>query len=255
LAGLVSVKAGVQVWSAPVAGRYAFYACGAQGASATEEFLGGLGACVGGSVSLAAGEVVRFAVGQVGLGGASGTNGGGGGGTFVVSEDEVPLFVAGGGGGTRGGASQSGCDAVASTYGVIGSGDADVNDCDLRGDGAGEGGGVSSESYGAGGAGFYSDGTTDGDPSEPYGLGGRSWANGLGGGDQGTCGAVADGGFGGGGAGNGCWGGGGGGGYSGGDGGWVAGGGGSWNSDASGVAYDGANTGDGYVIVRLESME
>jgi hypothetical protein len=253
LDGRTSTEAGIQTWKAPFSSTFSVYACGAQGASATKEYSGGLGACVSGTITLAEGDALFIAVGQQGLGVASGSNGGGGGGTFVVSATGEPLFVAGGGGGTRADAQRNGCDALGSTYGVTGSGGSETHDCAVHTDGLGEGGLMSSESWGSGGAGFNSDGADDAYYDGIIGTGGSAWANGLTGGGVGdySCDFNAQGGFGGGGAGNGCYGGGGGGGYSGGDGGWIAGGGGSWNSDAAGWSYDGANTGDGFVMIML----
>jgi hypothetical protein len=64
-----------------------------------------------------------------------------------------------------------------------------------------------------------------------------------------SSGVDAQGGFGGGGAGNGCFGGGGGGGYSGGDGGRVAGGGGSFNAGTNPVALAGVGYGAGAITI------
>ena len=110
---------------------------------------------------------------------------------------------------------------------------------------------MSASSYGAGGAGFYSDGADD-NGGTLFGTGGKSWLNGLTGGAASYgCGINAYGGFGGGGAGNGCAGGGGGGGYSGGQGGYIAGGAGSYNAGLDPVGADGTNEGDGWVLIDL----
>ena len=252
LAGEVSVSAGIQAWTAPISGDFRVQACGAQGASAATGYVGGKGACVEGTFSLLAGEVTFIAVGQVGTGQGSGSNGGGGGGSFFVAVDDTPLLIAGGGGGTRTSASNNGCDGLASAFGGQGSGNSGVWSCTALTSGAGEGGAASASSYGAGGAGFYSDGANDDSGGALFGTGGKSWLNGLtGGATSFGCGTNALGGFGGGGAGNGCSGGGGGGGYSGGQGGWIAGGAGSYNAGLDPVGADGTNEGDGWVLIDL----
>ena len=254
LAGEVGVSAGLQAWTAPISGDLRVQACGAQGASAATGYVGGKGACVEGTFTLTAGALYLIAVGQVGTGQDSGSNGGGGGGSFFVAADDTPLLIAGGGGGTRTGASNNGCDALASEFGVQGSGGTAAWSCTALTSGAGEGGAASSYSYGAGGAGFYSDGADDnGGTAIAIGTGGKSWLNGLTGGDDGgyLCGTTAYGGFGGGGAGNGCYGGGGGGGYSGGEGGFISGGAGSYNAGLDPFGADGTNEGDGWVLIDL----
>ncbi len=207
------------------------------------------------TLRLSAGEALDVVVGQRGTGDSSGDNGGGGGGTFLVASDGTPLIIAGGGGGTRTGAIVQGCSGRAGPEGGAGAVASDDDSCLPRIGGEGEGGGFTS-TWGAGGAGFWSNGADDDDGFNYYGSGGRSWANGmLGGTADGrvitSCGEAGEGGFGGGGAGAGCWGGGGGGGYSGGDGGWVAGGGGSLDSGADGLIYTHSNYGHGWVEIRL----
>ncbi len=76
----------------------------------------------------------------------------------------------------------------------------------------------------------------------------------LGGTSDDTCSNSEPGGFGGAGAGNGCWGGGGGGGYSGGDGGMIAGGGGSFNTGASPTATAGVGVGDGSIVIQSGTL-
>src|SRR5690606_36925042 len=111
------------------------------------------------------------------------------------------------------------CNASTTGFGTQGSIEAPTATCTVKATELGLGGVLSSPwDYGAGGGGFFGNGATD----NIYGEGGRSWANGIVGGQAlSPCGTPAPGGFGGGGAGNGCYGGGGGGGYSGGDGGWI----------------------------------
>lgn len=236
----------IVTWTVPTTGVYAIDAFGAQGGygpiDGTTNFQGGRGAELVGDFTFSAGTVLQIAVGGKGSSTANNYNGGGGGGTFVVSIGGSPLLVAGGGGGVRSYAYQNGSDASVTEYaktGVYAGGTNQVKTSDL-----GQGGVVSSSSYGGGGAGFYSNGATDMSGS------GQSWANGLAGGAGyyvGYCTSV--GGFGGGGSGTGCGGGGGGGGYSGGDGGWVAGGGGSYNSGFDQIANAGVGYGDGKVSI------
>lgn len=244
LEGLVTVTNGIQEWTVPTTGMYKITAVGAQGASADVSYVGGLGAKISGEFELIAGETLQIVVGQQGLGEDSVSNGGGGGGSFVVDAADVSMIIAGGGGGTRDSVSQNGCDASITEYGIIGSGGEMTSTCAEKTGDLGLGGIVSSSSWGSGGAGFNGDGASDGD-----GAGGSSWANGMNGGETGTCGFPAHGGFGGGGTGNGCYGGGGGGGYSGGDGGRVAGGGGSYNIGENPEANASVGTGDGMVII------
>jgi titin len=248
LEGLVAVAdSGFQDWTVPFSGRWAVTAVGAAGASATPGFNGGRGARIYGEFVLTAGQDLRVAVGQLGSGVSSGGNGGGGGGSFVYDlTGGTPMVIAGGGGGTRGGALQNGCDASTTAFAVVGSGGTSSSPCTLKVSGAGEGGAVSSVSWGSAGAGFNSNGADD------FGAaltGGRSWANFIVGGKDAGCG-IGDGGFGGAGSGYGCNGGGGGGGYSGGDGGWIAGGGGSFNAGTSISVTVGVGTGHGTITLR-----
>lgn len=240
----VSLSGGIQSWTVPAAGTYRITACGAQGTSGSTTYSGGLGACVRGDFSLAAGTVLRILVGQSGRGAGSGSSGGGGGGSFVVTSTGTILVIGGGGGGTRasvpvnGGPGQVGTAGGSAVYTPGGTG------------GTGGGGGRISSSWGSGGGGYSGSGTSD----PPWGNGGSSFLSGGRGGGVGTtlCGFTADGGFGGGGSGNGCNGGGGGGGYSGGGGGYGAGGGGSFNSGTNQSNSGGVRTGNGSVsVIRL----
>ncbi len=245
LDGEVTVTSGIQYWTVPVTGTYTIEAYGAQGYSADASYSGGLGAYMSGEFSLTAGQVLKVLVGQLGVG-TSGVSGSGGGGSFVTYSDNTPLLVAGGGGGTRTDVSQDGCDGVTSQYAVIGSGASMTSTCALKTTNLGQGGIVSSSSWGSAGGGFNTNGANDGS----YGYGGSSYiSGGLGG--AGSSSPTIVGGFGGGGSGCGSNGGGGGGGYSGGDGGRVAGGGGSYISPSATLlaSSDGANTGHGYVVI------
>jgi hypothetical protein len=247
--GMVTVTAGVQQITLPEAGSYRITATGAQGAAADIDVVGGRGAEVCGVFEGAAGQVLDIAVGQMGLGQGSVSNGGGGGGSFVVDNATGALLIAaGGGGGTREDVTHDGCDANTGEEGIQGSGSDATWDCRLSGVAAGQGGLVSAGSWGSAGAGFAADGATDGWD----GTGGFGWASGMLGGVGGTCGFAAEGGFGGGGSGNGCHGGGGGGGYTGGDGGRIAGGGGSFNTGAMASTAAGVGEGDGWVLVESD---
>lgn len=255
VASEISVSGGVQTWTAPETADYRFHVCGAAGAAANDAgWSGGPGACLASTLRLSAGESVDIVIGQAGSGGGSLSNGGGGGGTFIVASDGSPLLIAGGGGGTRTEATVDGCGGRGGPEGGAGLLSGDDNSCPARIGGEGEGGGYFA-TWGAGGAGFWSDGADDIDGTITYGGGGRSWANGmLGGGadvSSYTCADPAEGGFGGGGSGSGCYGGGGGGGYSGGEGGWVAGGGGSLLTGVDAYVSSSGNYGDGWVDIRL----
>ena len=268
LEGAVTVDAGIQSWTVPSTGTYYIGAYGAQGASGTaasdEVFAGGLGAYACGGFDLVEGQVIQIAVGQQGIAdipdatSAEANSGGGGGGSFVVTSDDEPLLIAGGGGGTRVDALDNGCDGVTHEYGTMSTNTAgyssswlDSEPCPTRTDEPGYGGGFS-DSWGAGGGGFYGAGADDDGSWDLYGYGGGSWADGVIGGEAVYVVYFAHGGFGGGGSGEGGHGGGGGGGYSGGDGGWIAGGGGSFNSGSDATATAGANEGHGWVHVNTE---
>jgi hypothetical protein len=259
----VTVSNGKQRWTVPISANYLIEAVGAQGASAEPSIQGGLGADMSAIFLLPAGDVLTFAVGQMGSGQGS-TSGGGGGGTFVVDGNGI-LVVAGGGGGTRQTAqfsqnastSASGgnglrCDGSAFPPLVVGG----AVPC-LGGTG-GNGGttGSGCSSFGCAGGGYSGDGANDTQPGD--GHGGQAFLNGAVGGTGGgrsSCPGQGNGGFGGGGSGDGCSGGGGGGGYSGGGAGCIAGGGGSFVNTGiaggvtvvkQGVAQFG---GDGTVII------
>lgn len=242
LAGLVTVSAGLQEWRVPSTRDYRIEAWGAMGASATTKYVGGSGAYAAGVFGLMEGDILTIAVGQRGSGVGSGTNGGGGGGTFVVINRDTALVVAGGGGGTRGGAAQNGCGGRADNYGGLGSGAMEKSSCAASTDTIGDGGSVSSVSWGSGGGGFNSAGHTD-----APGAGGSAFVGGAEGANT-----IAAGGFGGGGSGEGGWGGGGGGGYTGGQGGWIAGGGGSYveRSATEASLAAGVNADDGAVKIQ-----
>ncbi|HEX4419342.1 MAG TPA: hypothetical protein VH165_15630, partial [Kofleriaceae bacterium] len=224
----------IQSLTVPADAVYHIIANGATGGKATTGTTksGGCGAHITGDFALHQGDVLQVLVGQQGT--STAQNGGGGGGTFVALNG-APLIVAGGGGGIRTGATVNGLDGSTTSTGGTGSTSADHTTGLVLG-GTGGLGGKHAAGFGAGGGGWSGNGEADGV------LGEGGWAFLATGANQGkggvgkTCGTLANGGFGGGGAGNGCFGGGGGGGYSGGGGGRVAGGGGSWNTGANPTA-------------------
>lgn len=202
---------GFQSFTATDAGNYVITAFGAQGGNARIGPQGGLGAEIGGTFVLSAGDVLQIAVGSAGVSGPDFAVGGGGGGSFVVAPGSIPLVIAGGGGGAsfstdanargnggNGQIGQSGGNGFSSGGGAGGS--------------AGAGGAGGTGNGGGGGGGF----TTSGGAGSAGTGGGGSYLSGLAGGVS-TNGQSGNGGFGGGGAGD--YGGGGGGGYSGGGGG------------------------------------
>jgi hypothetical protein len=247
---LYGVTSGIQWWVVPRSGSYRLLALGASGGTGITG--AGLGASIQGTFNLTEGDVLRIAVGQLGL--TSGAASGGGGGTFVwkSTETSTPLVIAGGGGG-----------------GGYGTGDQNGKTTTSGGAG-GNGGGWAS---GVGGAGGTSGGAgicgTGGMPGCNTGGGGGWTANATGSvpgnGLPGLfVGGGTLGGFGGGGGGyvggsNSA--GGGGGGYSGGGGGgWGSsgtyvggsgGGGGSYNSGTSQTNSSGINTGAGSFQITL----
>ncbi|EHK02276.1 hypothetical protein HRED_01906, partial [Candidatus Haloredivivus sp. G17] len=250
---------GFQKWTVPESGKYRIKAAGAQGAAGDPSYRGGYGALVKGSFNLREGEDIVIAVGQKGTAGSPSTNdndGGGGGGSFVVSSSDYTsastsdiLVIAGGGAGTRAYVNDNGCPGNEGEYAIEGSGSDQTSSCPVKSTDLGEGGIVSSGSWGSAGGGWGSNGEGDYDTS----AGGRSWFNGLEGGHDSES-PPAPGGFGAGGSGHGSWGGGGGGGYSGGDGGRVAGGGGSYNTGSDQSNTGGENSGHGYVEIETVAV-
>ena len=106
LDGKVTLNNGIQIWSVPVTGRYIIEASGASGANGTdfnqsEWRIGGLGAKMEGTFTLAKGAKLKILIGQEGhrTADVGDKPGGGGGGTFVTLLDDTPLIIAGGGGG------------------------------------------------------------------------------------------------------------------------------------------------------------
>ena len=242
LHGEVTVSSGKQQWTAPLDGTYRIEVWGAQGGCAEPGRHGGRGARMRGDVPLKKGQVLTVIVGQQGT--VNSCNGGGGG-ASAVYRGSTPLVIAGGGGGVRAAASQNGCDANTAQQAGTGSRHHTTHGCGLKSASTiGNGGVVSSSSWGSGGASVVSNGAGEYTPLN----GGQALISGsAAGGGTGTY--RAHGGFGGGGAGNGSCGGGGGGGYSGGDGGLLAGAGGSYNGGSSQSNSAGARSGMGLVMI------
>ncbi|MEC8043890.1 MAG: cadherin-like domain-containing protein, partial [Verrucomicrobiota bacterium] len=249
---------GIQEWIVPFTGNYQIEAYGAEGGASNSQYLTGKGSIIKGIFSLATGQQLNVLVGQHG---ESGTFiGGGGGGSYVwkASSDEA-LIIAGGGGGQS--YSTDGGNALVTQNGG--------NGTDLSQGGGINGHGSSNPGvtkYGAGGAGWLSDGYAGSSPgfNGSIATGGQKPLNGGTGGTKGgNSNSVGDGGFGGGGGAQGrsdAVGSGGGGGYSGGSGGpefsgiyGGGGGGGSYNSGTDQNNTAGANTGHGKVVITLLS--
>lgn len=237
-----NTSSGIQLWTVPSTGTYTIEAFGAQGGTVSGSFSGGLGARMLGNFSLAKGQVLRIIAGQAGTQSpAASGNKGGGGGTFVWIDGIVsnPLIVAGGGGGSQ--ASANGVGAPTTESGTT------------KSDGSGTAG--TSGNGTTNGAGFFTNGLTDGTP-ENGGIAPLSALNGATGGSGYS--TIHEGGFGGGGGGGGSpsttQAAGGGGGYSGGAGvGTPAtvggGGGGSYNSGTSQSNSSSVRSGNGQVII------
>jgi hypothetical protein len=219
----------------PTTGVYDIIGYGAQGGNAlfaAGSYLGGLGAEIGGEISLTAGDILEIVVGGAGRGGGVGPGGayggGGGGGTFVFDKTTNTLLVAAGGGG-------------GANYGARGGGGQTTQAGEAGGFGVGGFSGGGGGSFGIGGGAFPGLGGT-------YGNGGGFGGGGFSGGG-GSVGALygrpgGGGGFsgGGGGGGGGIFGGGGGGGGSFLDAQALA---------AGQIAISGENSGNGLVDISL----
>jgi hypothetical protein len=231
----------------PTTDTYQILAFGAQGgAGSFASFVGtgGLGAEIGGTFGLTAGEVLQIAVGGAGMPGEAG---GGGGGTFVIGPGNTPLVIAGGGGGGGHGFPGTRAPGQGGLIGPDGGGPGGGT----GGNGGGGAGGLdNSFPGGGGGGGFFSAGT-----GSAFAGGGGAFP-GLAGGS----GNASSGGFGGGGGGGSGvkrGGGGGGGGYSGGGGGHFSsmgnvppgGGGGSFDAGTDQILVADFQTGNGEVVI------
>lgn len=255
LNGLVdALSTGIQSFTVPQTALYRIEAAGASGGNrlGSPNRFGGLGAYVSGEFNLTQGDVLHILVGQKGV---DGTNTGAGGGGSFITSNGVLLIAAGAGGGATG-------DNDAANGTTLTAGTVDFPGGSIPGGTAGSGGGVCNNSgtnHGGGGGGYSGDGATS--TLANAAGGGLAFVNGGIGGAS-----TVPGGFGGGGgatmSGAGLYGGGGGGGgYSGGAGGQQlnhctagiarsgGGGGGSFNGGTNQSGLEGANTGDGYVIL------
>ena len=218
-------------------------AWGAQGGSSTDH-VGGKGARMKGTFEVTPGDVFQIAVGQQGTNTTTNSSGGGGG-SFVYNQTTSTLLLVAGGGGGAGGAG-IGLNGL-----ITEAGGQDWTATNAGGTG-GNGGPEGPNYSGAGGAGFFTNGA-DGNLNSTA-IGGKSWANGLFGGDGGAYNGT-DGGYGGGGGAD--YSPGGGGGYSGGasfgsgDGSTRqgAGGGGSYNVGTNQSNASGVQTGHGQVTI------
>lgn len=236
------VSPGIQEWVVPATGQYAIDAYGGQGYGASGN--GGRGAHMRGEFLLTAGQVLRILVGQQGELPASvsyNAQYGGGGGSFVTDNANNPLVVAGGGGGNWSSGFSLISDAPVTTAGNSGGGTGSTFGAGGTG---GSGGGTSSSADG--GAGFNGNGMGT--------AGGIAFLNGGNGGYT----TSGIGGFGGGGGTSSFNNrrGGGGGGYSGGGGAEgvttgfpEAGGGGSFNAGTNQINTAGVNLGHGKVVI------
>jgi hypothetical protein len=243
---LLTYTGGVQTFTVPAGyTSVTITAVGAGGGSPVGETVGGIGAGVTGTFSVAAGSTLSVIVGGGGgpASAAQEDQGGGGGGSFVFDPSSSLLIAAGGGGGgclcslnapdavfTSAGAAGSGTGGGAG--GVAGNGGAADT---VPGSGGGGGGTISG---GAGVAGQYTSGGGGVSTASSGGSGGAPFAN-----SGGT--GTGVGGYGGGGAGA-SGGGGGGGGFSGGGAGgpdWASGGSGGGGGSFNGGTNQSTTTG------------
>lgn len=246
----LSLSGGMQLWTVPADGTYAFTVAGAAGGTSTA--AGGRGIILTSSSQLTKGHVLKILVGQMGQGFKAGT---GGGGTFVYNNTSLNLLFAAGGGGGGGmivnaGTVEAGRDAVITT-----SGTADTSGLCAGGTNGNGGFAVDGDGNSSAGGGYltngsnviFSGGTIFGGNSFMNGGLGSSTISGLNNGE---------GGFGGGGNvyNNGA----GGGGYSGGGGGggysfspnYQSGGGGGGSYGVSVITNAGYNISNGYVTIE-----
>jgi hypothetical protein len=245
---------GIQEWTVPASGTYSIEVWGASGGT-----NGGLGAKIVGSFTLAANDLLKLAIGQMGtMSSAYTDSSGGGGGSFVVKGGNALLVAGGGGGGTR----STNTSLVDGSINSSGNNDSGVNPASTGGTN-GNGGNAGGVWGGSGGGGFLANGSNGySSNTEMLNSGGKSWANGLLGGinSDPSYNYGREGGFGGGGASS--WASGGGGGYSGGAGKYSAGsgsekpsggGGGSFNSGVNQNNSAGVNNGHGKVVITFIS--
>ena len=240
-----NVNAGIQYWTVPSAGDYRIISSGA-GSN-----LGGSGAIMSGTFTLSKGDVLKILVGQMPLKYLNQGEGGAGG-TFVTTSSNQPLIIAGGAGGSGSG----GVTTETSDKGFGSAGGSSAS--------SGLGGQSGTNGPAGGGAGLLGNGGFD----SSWTGASLSFINGGIGGEGGRIGSGdngGDGGFGGGGGaainsksgpynrsgGGGGYSGGGGGGYNGGYSNNGGGGGGSFNSGQAQSNQADANSGHGYVTIKL----
>jgi hypothetical protein len=199
-----------QDYTVPSSADYGLTAVGAAGGFAYLQSTstvnpGGAGTSMYGEFTLAAGDVIRFMVGQAGIDNLRNTRGGGGGGaTFVYNvTTSTLLMVAGGGGGAGQHANGTGKHAnitangnagTVSNFGAGGTAPNGGGGGRYSGGGGGySGNGSNGGNYGGGGLSYTNGGTggveySDGEHGG-YGGGGGSYAGGAGGGGYGGGGA------------------------------------------------------------------
>lgn len=248
----IEVIGGKQKWVVPFTGTFEIEAWGAGGGKSTYSYYTtgrSKGARMRGDFELEEGDVVWVAVGHQGKDAYFGS--GGGGASWVVNDDDDALLVAGGGGGVyyfRGyyTSGATGCGGTTNEYGLAGSRSTNIGTCTTKSSGLASGG-LGAITYSGGGGGLNGDGATG---TSGRGTGGKSWKNGLTGGQYTNSGTTYNGagGFGGGG---GAYYGAGGGGYSGGDSGYSAGGGGSYNDGDNASNTSNTHSGHGKVTIDL----
>jgi hypothetical protein len=139
-----NVSDGIQLWTVPRNGLYRITAYGARGGNANTP---GRGALMAGDFLLLQGEILNILVGQQGNQSGSSSSKGGGGGTFVWRSNTLELLIAaGGGGGAQ--ASSAGVNASITTAGTTKRGGSGTPGIDGNGT--------------RNGAGWFTNGNTDG---------------------------------------------------------------------------------------------
>ena len=99
---MVTLRNGMQFWTAPYTGRYEITAVGAAGEYGISGSTGrGREAFIRGEFYFEKGDVIKILVGQSGPINTISESSGGGGGSFVATFSNTPLIVAGGGGGVE----------------------------------------------------------------------------------------------------------------------------------------------------------
>ena len=193
---------GIQRWTAPATASYRIAATGAAGQDNGNSHTGGAGATIQGEFDLTQGDIIDILVGQKGTSNTQhGNENGGGGGSFVVvNSTNSPLVVAGGGGGAPSISYSAGCTRTNGDAQLVTSGK--TVSCQGTGaGGTGGSGGTTSGNYSGGAGGGLSTDGANGIAHCNTPQGGDAFVNGGAGGEANSCYGPADGGFGGGGAG------------------------------------------------------